>query len=31
MADVDTDLGDADPTALVGRFGKFMTENVSVE
>ncbi len=31
MADVDTDLGDADPTALVGRFGKFMTDNVSVE
>lgn len=31
MADVDTVFGDADPTALVGRFGKFMTDNVSVE
>ncbi len=31
LADVDTDLGDADPTALVGRFGKFVTDNVSVE
>lgn len=31
MADVDTALGDADPIALVGRFGKFTTDNVSVE
>ncbi len=31
IADVDTALGDADPTALVGRFGKFMTDSVSLE
>lgn len=31
FADVDTGLGDADPIALIGRFGKFTTDNVSLE